>query len=223
MSRPSRSRSSSPRSSRSATAPGLTRRMHGGHDAPRRAAGRAPGAASRSRPCSASRSCSSRWCSALQFADWEWVAFALSTPVVFYGGLGFHRLAWRSARHGLATMDTLISLGTLAAWTWSTVVAGWRHLRGHLLRGGRRRDDADPARPLPRGARRRAAPRRRSGRCSSSARRTLSSFATAARSSSPVERAPGRRRVRRSAGREDRDRRRRRRGRVGGRPLDAHR
>ena len=60
--------------------------------------------------------------SALQFADWEWVAFALSTPVVFYGGLGFHRLAWRSARHGLATMDTLISLGTLAAWTWSTVV-----------------------------------------------------------------------------------------------------
>jgi Cu+-exporting ATPase len=59
---------------------------------------------------------------ALQFADWEWVAFALSTPVVFYGGLGFHRLALRSARHRLATMDTLISLGTLAAWTWSTVI-----------------------------------------------------------------------------------------------------
>ncbi len=58
----------------------------------------------------------------LQFTDWEWVAFALSTPVVLYGGLGFHRLAWRSARHGLATMDTLVSLGTLAAWIWSTVV-----------------------------------------------------------------------------------------------------
>ncbi len=60
--------------------------------------------------------------SALQFTDWEWAAFALSTPVVFYGGIGFHRRAWRSARHGLATMDTLISIGTLAAWAWSTVV-----------------------------------------------------------------------------------------------------
>ena len=52
----------------------------------------------------------------LQFAGWEWVALALSTPVVFYSGVGFHRAALRSARHGAATMDTLISLGTLAAW-----------------------------------------------------------------------------------------------------------
>ena len=59
---------------------------------------------------------------ALRFADWEWLAFALSTPVVFYSGFGFHRAALRSARHGAATMDTLISIGTLAAWTWSTVV-----------------------------------------------------------------------------------------------------
>jgi Cu+-exporting ATPase len=59
---------------------------------------------------------------ALQFPDWQWAALALSTPVVFYGGAGFHLLAWRSARHGIATMDTLISLGTLAAWTWSSVV-----------------------------------------------------------------------------------------------------
>jgi Cu+-exporting ATPase len=58
----------------------------------------------------------------LQFAGWEWVALALATPVVFYAGAGFHRVALRSARHGAATMDTLISLGTLAAWTWSTVV-----------------------------------------------------------------------------------------------------
>ena len=58
----------------------------------------------------------------LQFAGWEWVALALSTPVVFYSGIGFHRAALRSARHGAATMDTLISLGTLAAWLWSTVV-----------------------------------------------------------------------------------------------------
>src|SRR5262249_8681667 len=60
--------------------------------------------------------------SALQFAHWQWIALALSTPVVFYGGAGFHRIAWRSARHGLATMDTLISLGTLAAWGWSAAV-----------------------------------------------------------------------------------------------------
>ena len=58
----------------------------------------------------------------LHFADWEWVAFALSTPVVFYSGLGFHRAALGNARHLAATMDTLISLGTLAAWLWSTIV-----------------------------------------------------------------------------------------------------
>jgi Cu+-exporting ATPase len=60
--------------------------------------------------------------SALQFAGWEWVAFALATPVVFYSGAGFHRAALRSARHRAAGMDTLISLGTLAAWSWSAIV-----------------------------------------------------------------------------------------------------
>jgi Cu+-exporting ATPase len=58
----------------------------------------------------------------LRFDGWEWVALVLSTPVVFYSGIGFHRAALKSARHFEATMDTLISLGTLAAWTWSTVV-----------------------------------------------------------------------------------------------------
>jgi Cu+-exporting ATPase len=58
----------------------------------------------------------------LQFDGWEWVALALSTPVVFWGGLRFHRAALASLRHGAATMDTLVSLGTLAAWTWSAVV-----------------------------------------------------------------------------------------------------
>jgi P-type Cu+ transporter len=58
----------------------------------------------------------------LQFSGWEWVALALSTPVVFYGGIGFHRATLMNARHGAATMDTLITLGTLAAWGWSTVV-----------------------------------------------------------------------------------------------------
>ncbi len=56
----------------------------------------------------------------LQFAGWEWVAFALTTPVVLWAGLPFHRAAWRSLRHGTATMDTLVSIGTLAAWAWST-------------------------------------------------------------------------------------------------------
>jgi len=58
----------------------------------------------------------------LQFAGWEWVAFALSTPVVLWAGWPFHRAAFVNARHGAATMDTLISVGTLAAWGWSTVV-----------------------------------------------------------------------------------------------------
>ena len=58
----------------------------------------------------------------LQFAGWEWVAFALTTPVVLWAGWPFHRVAFQAARHGAATMDTLISIGTLAAWGWSTVV-----------------------------------------------------------------------------------------------------
>jgi Cu+-exporting ATPase len=58
----------------------------------------------------------------LRFSSWEWIALALSTPVVFYSGVGFHRAALKSARHFAATMDTLISLGTVAAWLWSTVV-----------------------------------------------------------------------------------------------------
>jgi P-type Cu+ transporter len=58
----------------------------------------------------------------LHSAGWEWLALALSTPVVFWGGSFFHRAAVQSARHGAATMDTLISIGTLAAWFWSTIV-----------------------------------------------------------------------------------------------------
>ncbi len=58
----------------------------------------------------------------LEFAGWEWLSLALATPVVFWSGLRFHRAALVNARHVAATMDTLISLGTLAAWVWSTVV-----------------------------------------------------------------------------------------------------
>jgi Cu+-exporting ATPase len=58
----------------------------------------------------------------VRFPGWEWVALALSTPVVFYSGIGIHRAALQNARHRAATMDTLISLGTLASWSWSAVV-----------------------------------------------------------------------------------------------------
>ncbi|HUG63664.1 MAG TPA: heavy metal translocating P-type ATPase [Gaiellaceae bacterium] len=54
-----------------------------------------------------------------QFEGWEWLALALATPVVFWAGFDFHRVALLNARHGAATMDTLISIGTLAAWGWS--------------------------------------------------------------------------------------------------------
>jgi P-type Cu+ transporter len=57
-----------------------------------------------------------------QFEGWEWVALALATPVVWFSGWPFHRATGRNLRHGAVTMDTLISLGTIAAWMWSTVV-----------------------------------------------------------------------------------------------------
>jgi Cu+-exporting ATPase len=58
----------------------------------------------------------------LRFGGWEWLALGLSTPVVFYSGSGFHGAALANARHLAATMDTLISVGTIAAWLWSLVV-----------------------------------------------------------------------------------------------------
>ena len=57
----------------------------------------------------------------LGFEGWEWVALALATPVWAWAGWPFHRAALKSARHGAATMDTLISLGTTAAYAWSVV------------------------------------------------------------------------------------------------------
>ena len=56
---------------------------------------------------------------AWQFPGWQWLVLALTTPIVFWGGYPFHRAALRSARHGSSTMDTLVSLGTLAAYLWS--------------------------------------------------------------------------------------------------------
>ncbi len=58
---------------------------------------------------------------AFQFPYWQWLALALATPVVWWAGWPFHVAAWKNLRHGSATMDTLISIGTLAAWGWSVV------------------------------------------------------------------------------------------------------
>ena len=56
---------------------------------------------------------------AWQFEYWQWLSLTLAAPVVVWGGLPFHRAAWTNLRHGAATMDTLVSLGTLAAFGWS--------------------------------------------------------------------------------------------------------
>ncbi|WP_030749909.1 cation-translocating P-type ATPase [Streptomyces griseus] len=56
---------------------------------------------------------------ALQFDNWQWLSLTLASPVVVWGGLPFHQAAWTNLRHGAATMDTLVSVGTLAAYGWS--------------------------------------------------------------------------------------------------------
>ena len=55
----------------------------------------------------------------LQFTYWQWASLTLAAPVVVWGALPFHRAAWTNLRHGAATMDTLISVGVLAAFLWS--------------------------------------------------------------------------------------------------------
>ncbi|HET8755341.1 MAG TPA: heavy metal translocating P-type ATPase [Solirubrobacteraceae bacterium] len=55
----------------------------------------------------------------LQFDNWQWLSLALAAPVVIWGAWPFHRAAWVNLRHGAATMDTLISVGVLAAFAWS--------------------------------------------------------------------------------------------------------
>ena len=56
---------------------------------------------------------------AWQFTNWQWLSLTLAAPVVVWGALPFHRAAWANLRHGSSTMDTLISMGTLAAFGWS--------------------------------------------------------------------------------------------------------
>ena len=62
---------------------------------------------------------------ALQFTYWQWLSFTLAAPVVVWGGLPFHTAAWTNLRHGAATMDTLVSMGTLAAFGWSVYALFW--------------------------------------------------------------------------------------------------
>lgn len=56
---------------------------------------------------------------AAQFDHWQWLSLTLASPVVVWGALPFHRAAWKNLRHATATMDTLISVGVIAAFTWS--------------------------------------------------------------------------------------------------------
>ena len=62
---------------------------------------------------------------ALQFTNWQWLSLTLAAPVVVWGAWPFHRAAWLNLRHGTSTMDTLISLGTLAALGWSVYALFW--------------------------------------------------------------------------------------------------
>ena len=57
----------------------------------------------------------------LQFSGWQWVAFALSTPIILWSAWPFHRATLVNLRHRATTMDTLVSLGTIAAYVWSVV------------------------------------------------------------------------------------------------------
>ncbi len=62
---------------------------------------------------------------ALQFTNWQWLSLTLAAPVVVWGAWPFHRAAWINLRHGTSTMDTLVSLGTLAALGWSVYALFW--------------------------------------------------------------------------------------------------
>ena len=61
----------------------------------------------------------------LQFRFWQWLSLTLAAPVVVWAGAPFHRAAWQNLRHGSATMDTLISVGTVAAFGWSVYALFW--------------------------------------------------------------------------------------------------
>lgn len=72
---------------------------------------------------------------ALQFKNWQWLALALSIPVVTWGAWPFHRAALMNARHRATTMDTLISIGVFASTAWSLWVIVWGDAVEHIYRG----------------------------------------------------------------------------------------
>ena len=196
-------------------------------------------------PSSRCRSIAMAMVPAWQFTNWQWLSLTLAAPVVVWGAWPFHRAAWTNLRHGTSTMDTLVSLGTLAACGWSLYALFWgtagtpgmTHpfeltvartdgVRQHLPRGRRRRDHLHPGRPLLRGPVQ-AARRSRAARAARAGRQGRRGAAgrPGGRGRGPdPDRPAGRRRpVRRTPGREDRHRRRRRGGQLRGRRLDAHR
>ena len=72
---------------------------------------------------------------ALQFKNWQWLALALSAPVVTWGAWPFHRAALMNARHRATTMDTLISIGITASTAWSVWTIVWGDAVEHIYRG----------------------------------------------------------------------------------------
>ena len=62
-----------------------------------------------------------------EFRNWQWLSFALASPVVIWGGLPFHKAAWANLRHLAFSMDTLISMGSLAAYGWSVYALFFGH------------------------------------------------------------------------------------------------
>ncbi|MDO5534560.1 MAG: heavy metal translocating P-type ATPase [Propionibacteriaceae bacterium] len=71
----------------------------------------------------------------MRFPGWQWVLLVAALPVVFWSAWPFHKAAWRNLRHGTTSMDTLVSLGILAAFTWSLVstILGAEDTTGYWL------------------------------------------------------------------------------------------
>ena len=169
---------------------------------------------------------------ALQFTNWQWLSLVLAAPVVVWGGWPFHRAAWANLRHGAATMDTLISVGTLAAFGWSLwalFFGDGRHARHDACRSRSRSSAATgrrastwrsppgvtvvhPGRPLPRGRAKRRAGCRAAGAARAGRQGRRGAARRRASVRIPIEPARGRRPVRRASRREGRHRRRRRGG-----------
>lgn len=72
----------------------------------------------------------------LQFDYWQWVSFALATPVILWAGWPFHKATWVNLKHGAATMDTLITVGTSAAYLWSLYALFFGHAGEPGMRHG---------------------------------------------------------------------------------------